>query len=124
MAGPRKLSQKSAAVLRLIADGRSYAQIVDSNADITYLDIFAAAEEALGMLESPPEYDERIAKVKQSHPRAYERWTEEEDRELTGMYREGGTVAEMADHLGRQPSAIRSRLKRLNLMADVEREQG
>ena len=117
MARPQRLSQKSAAVLRLIADGHSYAQIVDNNVGITYLDIFAAAEEALDMVESSSEYGDRVAKVKQTHPRAYERWTDEEDSELAGMCQEGRTVAEIADHLGRQPSAIRSRLAKLDLEA-------
>lgn len=117
MARSQKLNRKSVTVLRLIADGHSYAQIVDSHADITYLDIFAAAEEALELLESYSVYDERVTKIKQKHSRAYERWMDEEDRELAGMCQEGNTVAEMADHLGRQPSAFRSRLMRLGLEA-------
>lgn len=40
----RYLSEKSVRVLRLIADGHSYSQIVDGNPDIKYRDIFDAAE--------------------------------------------------------------------------------
>jgi len=58
-----------------------------------------------------------MAKIKQNHSRAYERWTDEEDRELAGMCQEDKKVAEIADHLGRQPSAIRSRLVKLGLEA-------
>jgi DNA-binding NarL/FixJ family response regulator len=112
-----KLNQKGVTVLRLIADGRSYAQIVDTHADITYFDIFTAAEDALAILESSLGYEDRMAKVKQNHSRTYERWTDEEDRELAGMCQEGNKVAEIADHLGRQPSAIRSRLVKLGLEA-------
>jgi len=115
MARSQRLNQKSVAVLRYIANGHSYAQIVDTHADISYLDIFAAAEEALEILESSSSHEDRMAKIKQNHSRAYERWTDEEDRELTRMCQEGNKVAEIADHLGRQPSAIRSRLAKLGL---------
>ena len=113
MARSQRLNQKSVTVLRLIADGHTYAQIVDTHADISYLDIFAAAEEVLEILEASSSYEDRMAKIKQNHSRAYERWTDEEDRELAGMCQEDKKVAEIADHLGRQPSAIRSRLVKL-----------
>jgi hypothetical protein len=45
------LSPKTVAILRLIADGQSYTQIVDGHVDITYLDIFSAAGEALELGE-------------------------------------------------------------------------
>jgi transcriptional regulator with GAF, ATPase, and Fis domain len=117
MARSQRLNQKGVTVLRLIAEGHSYVQIVDTHADITYLDIFTAAAEALEVLKSSSSYEDRMAKIKQNHSRAYERWTDEEDRELAGMCQEGNKVAEMADHLGRQPSAIRSRLVKLGLEA-------
>ena len=120
MAGAQRLSEKSITVLCLIADGRSYTQIVDSNVDITYRDIFVAAEEALEALKAPEassEWDKRMARIKQEYPRAYERWTDMEDTELTGMCQKGSTVAEIADHLGRQPSAIRARITKLGLEA-------
>lgn len=123
MARPQRLSKKSITVLRLIAAGYSYAHIVNSNRGMTYPDIFAAAEEAVGLLENeaPSEHDERMAEIKQIHSRAYECWTDEEDEELAGMCRDRNTVAEIAEHLGRQPSAIRSRLKKLGLEAEKRR---
>jgi hypothetical protein len=47
------LSEKSVTVLRLIARGHSYSQIVDGNRGITYLDVFKAAEEALRLHGAP-----------------------------------------------------------------------
>ena len=44
------LSAKSAAVLELIAQGHGYDQILAARPDCTYLDIFRAAREALGLL--------------------------------------------------------------------------
>ena len=105
-----RLSDKSAAVLAMIGQGQSYSQIVDSRPDISYLDIFAAADEALRILRLPSDYEARIAAVKREHSRAYERWTEEEDNELAGLQAEGESIEVMAHHLGRQPSAVRSRL--------------
>lgn len=108
----RQLSPKSIVVLGLIADGHSYAQIVDGNADISYLDIFAAAEEALRLSEQPSDYESRMAEIKRRYPRAYERWTPEEDRRLL-MLAESTSNSKIAVELQRQPSAIASRLAKL-----------
>lgn len=111
-----KLSAKSIAVLSLIADGHSYAQIVDGHPEITYKDIFAAAEEALRLGEAESDYQLRLAKIRTKYPRAYEKWTFEEDKELRTLYGLGNSTSEMATHFGRQPSAITSRLSKLGLM--------
>ncbi len=124
MAGFRRLSEKSVVVLSLIAEGRSYSHIAEGNDDISYLDVFNAAREALLLNESlPNDYQERMDKIKHRHPRAYERWTDEEDARLSAMHERGRTVAEMARQLERQPSAIRSRLTKLALIP-TDSEQG
>lgn len=110
-----RLSSKSRAVLTLIADGLSYAQIVDGHPDLTYLDIFGAAEEALRLDEQESSYNERLAKIKEKYPRAYEKWTEAEEDELRRMQSSGKSLIEIAVALSRQPSAIRTRLERLGL---------
>jgi len=115
MAKKNQLSAKSAAVLSLIAEGHSYSQVVDGHPDISYMDIFAAAEEALRLNESPSDYHQRMAEIKKRNPRAYERWDAAEDEELSGMHKEGRSVKEIAEHLGRQPSAIQSRISKLDL---------
>lgn len=58
---------------------------------------------------------ERLAQIKERHPRAYERWTPEEDASLRQQHTEGRSVAELAEVFQRQPSAIRSRVQRLGL---------
>src|SRR5436309_689717 len=120
MAELRRLSRKSVKVLRLIADGHSYSQIVDSHADISYRDIFDAAEEALRLSDPPSDYEERMAIIKQKHPRAYERWTPNEDTDLTAMYAQGTSLDQLVAHFQRQPSAIRSRLEKLASRANQE----
>jgi hypothetical protein len=84
MTKARYLSGKSVKVLRLIADGHSYSQIVDGNPDIKYRDIFYAAEEALRLNDTSSTYEERLESIKKRYPRAYERWTENEDAQLEG----------------------------------------
>ena len=117
MAVQPKVSTKSMEILRLIAKGRSYAQIVDSGPDITYIDVFSAASEALQALEAESEsHSDRLQETKKRHPRAYERWSDAELEELATVFLAGQTFEEIADHLGRQPSAIRSRLLRLGLL--------
>ena len=120
MTNERRLSAKSIKVLGLIADGHSYSQIVDGNADVSYHDIFHAAEEALRLNESQPDYHNRMAQIKSSYPKAYEPWAPEDDAELTAMHAEGKRIQEMATHFQRQPSAIRSRLAKLNLNSGTE----
>ncbi|HUY90085.1 MAG TPA: hypothetical protein VMV10_15215 [Pirellulales bacterium] len=108
------LSEKSIKVLGHIADGHSYAQIVDGHDGITYHDIFHAAEEALRLNSSPKDYQARLAQIKSRYPRAYEPWTSVDDAELAAMYKAGHRLQAIAERFQRQPSAIRSRLTKLN----------
>ena len=56
------LSERSATILGLIAEGRSYDQILHQQPDVTYFDIFAAAREALDLLQMT-EVDRRTTEV-------------------------------------------------------------
>jgi len=120
---PLRLTPKSLQVLKLIAAGLSYAQIVDSHPELNYHDIFFAAEEAVWLdeklgnaPETRPTGISAMEKAKQKHPRAYAPWTESEDAELKTMHAAGKSPAEMAEHFQRQPSAIRSRLGKMALV--------
>ena len=55
----------------------------------------------------------RLDAVRQSHPRAYAPWTNQEEQELERLYDAGQDVDQIAAALGRQPTAIQSRLNRL-----------
>src|SRR5215208_6477736 len=113
MAESKRLSEKSIAVLSLIAEGHSYSQIVDGHQEISYHDIFNAAEEALRLAEPESDYHKRMAVIKSRYPRAYEKWSEREDADLQSMHEQRVTVAKIATQFERQPSAIRSRLEKL-----------
>lgn len=104
-------------ILRLIAKGHSYAQIVDRLPGVTYRDIFAAAGEALKVMEGKQTQASYVETVRQTHQRAYKPWDDEEDAELTALHEEGWTNRKIAEHLGRQPGAISSRISKLGLDA-------
>lgn len=53
--------------------------------------------------------------AQQSHPRAYEPWTEDEEKQLLSLHECGYSIREICDELGRQPGAIRSRLRKLSV---------
>ena len=53
------------------------------------------------------------------YPKAYARWTTEEETELTTMFQNGGSVKDMAAHFSRQTGGITSRLKKLGLIQDM-----
>lgn len=119
---PLRLTPKSLQVLKLIAAGHSYAQIVDSHPELNYHDIFFAAEEAVWLDEklgsepaARPSGISSMEKAKQNHPRAYAPWSEDEDTELKTLHAAGRSTQEVADKLQRQPGAIRSRLVKLGL---------
>ena len=54
--------------------------------------------------------NEHLAQIKQRYPRAYEKWTPEEDFFLQEKHAQGVSARDLAKALQRQPSAIRSRL--------------
>ena len=60
-----------------------------------------------------------VEEKRQEHPRAYEKWSPEDDARLKEMYAAGHGVAELAKHFERNSGAIRSRLKKLGLAPDV-----
>lgn len=114
------LSPRSAAILRLIAAGHSYEQVLATDPELTYLDIFAAARQALEIAgESDGSYARRLAAIQEQHPRAYAPWSQEEDLQLRQLVRAGLSVNDISSRLQRQPSAIRSRIQRLQLLTET-----
>ena len=121
------LRTKSIDVLELIAAGRTYEQILTAHPELSYLDIFRAAEEAVGLLRGQarlPKQSLTLPETRRRYPRAYQKWTEAEDVDLARLVRSGATVAQIAGRLQRNRGAIRSRIIRLNLVeALTPREQ-
>lgn len=114
---PGPLSARSSEVLRLIAEGRSYEQILSLRPGLSYLDIFGAAREALEVAtRAGGDQAEGVTRVRKAHHRAYEKWSTQEDMELTRLVASGESVEEISASLRRQPEAIRARMLRLNLV--------
>jgi superfamily II DNA helicase RecQ len=59
------------------------------------------------------EKDKSYAKIRQRHPKAYERWTNEDDELLVNKFYQEESVGELATYFQRKEGAIRSRLRRL-----------
>lgn len=114
-----RLSGSSIIALEQIAEGRTYEQILSRFPDLTYLDIFTAAGEALELAaEERDDYAARLARMKQRYPRAYERWSKEDDTRLRTGITAATPIKEIARQLQRQPSAIRSHIAKLGLGDD------
>lgn len=66
--------------------------------------------------EDKSDWEERLARMRAQYPKAYEKWTEEDDSLLSQKFGEGMLMADLARLFQRQPSAIRSRLAKLGLI--------
>ena len=62
---------------------------------------------------SKPAYS--VEEKRREHPKAYEKWSPEDDERLKEMYAAEHSIAELAKQFGRNDGAIRSRLKKLGL---------
>ena len=71
-----------------------------------------------GTSKSPTKsYD--LQAIRDKHPRAYDRWTAEEEEVLAQLWHAGVPTREIATRLGRQPGGIGARLARLGLSLDL-----
>lgn len=59
-----------------------------------------------------------VEEIRQEYPKAYAKWTEDEDGVLRDKYLQGDTVDELARIFQRQPNALRSRLRKLGLVGE------
>ncbi|MFH1437961.1 MAG: DNA helicase RecQ [Pseudomonadota bacterium] len=57
-----------------------------------------------------------VQEAGKEHPRAYERWSDEENERLRRACEGGAKARDLAADFGRKPEAIRSRLKKLGLI--------
>jgi archaellum component FlaC len=55
-------------------------------------------------------------KIRQKYPRAYVKWSHDEDENLKKEYASGQQIGELSLKFKRQPAAIRSRLQKLGLL--------
>ena len=103
------------AILALLAEGRSTTAILRQHPGLGPEDIQEAAAIALGVLEGGESRAERIARVRRTHPHAFEPWSSIEDAQLQDEFVGGASVAALSRAFGRPPGAIRQRLERLGV---------
>lgn len=77
-----------------------------------HVDRSVASSRSVGRRDAPAK-QRRYDKLRERHPNAYERWTARDDRELLRLHEDGWVSTELARRFGRQPSAIKSRLRKL-----------
>lgn len=69
-------------------------------------------EEPSEKSEKSKAWAEKLSKMREVYPKAFCGWTEDEDLELQEMLLDGDSVGEMVEKTGRQPGAVRARLKK------------
>ncbi len=74
----------------------------------------AASRKEVAPEVSTSGWSEKLAKMRETHPNAYKKWTNEEDALLIDMYNEDNAVAIalLTEKLGRHPGSIRMRLQK------------
>jgi len=110
--------ETSRAILYLLYEGRSIDEIFELHPNLNVLDVSRACGEGLRALEEEAKTrietrDERIARVRERHPRAFLPWDEEEDARLALRWREGTTIADLSRATGRPRGAVTMRLEKL-----------
>ncbi|HET6403751.1 MAG TPA: hypothetical protein VFH78_03830 [Candidatus Thermoplasmatota archaeon] len=122
------VDETSRAILYLLYEGRTFEEIFQLHPNLNVLDVSRAAGEGLRALEEEAKLRvetraERIARVRATHPRAFEPWTEEEDARLLLRWKAREvSLAALARALGRPSGAVRMRLEKL--LGEEWREKG
>lgn len=115
------LSKRSTDALKLLAAGYAHDEIMLINPAITRSDISLAAEEALALHAAALDREERAERIVRTYPRAFEKWSTEEEERAAQLYNAGKTMREIAAVIERQPNAIKIRLQRIGLFRPDDR---
>lgn len=59
-----------------------------------------------------------VDQIRQQYPKAYEKWTEEENSFLKNEFNNKKTINELSEIFQRKPGAITARLKKIGLIKD------
>ena len=114
---------RSREILRLVAKGHSYEQILAAIPGLTYRNIFRAAHEALRLLEVGEEESapgETGGYPDEAPERAGQKWTAEEETELRRMYERHDSLSYTMRSLKRSELAVKARLVRMGLISRAE----
>lgn len=113
MAKPVELSAKTVATLEHLARGGTFEQMLDACRQLSCPDIAEAAQEVMTRLV---EGKSKIDQIREKYPRAYVKWTEQDDALLEDLLRQGEFLSKIAKALQRGRPGIRSRIVKLGLV--------
>jgi len=68
---------------------------------------------------TPKEFENRMEEIKSEFPKAWSKWSFEEEQKLSKLFSQGKKVSEIARALGRAPGGIYSRLRRMELIDEL-----
>ena len=69
-----------------------------------------------GPADGAPSKTYDVGQIRERYGQAYQPWTHQDDEHLRACFAAGAPIGDLADELGRQPGAIRSRLRKLGLL--------
>ncbi|MFZ1694502.1 MAG: DUF3276 family protein [Flavobacteriales bacterium] len=98
---------------RILVDKQHAEDLVEAMADAVRRLKAHALKKKTVVKEDDKAYS--VEEIREKHPQAYARWTEEDDARLEQLYCEGRKRKELAVIFGREPGAITSRIKKLEL---------
>ncbi len=125
-------------ILDMISRGLSYYQILLSDSRLTLADIMVTAKLAKELIDNfvTPEHTIivdssieiiatggriiNVSKLREEHPRAFMKWNESEEAQLTELFHAGKGITEIAKALQRKRGAIKLRLEKLGLVKAEE----
>jgi len=67
---------------------------------------------------TPREFADRMAEIKLKYPKAWSKWSWEEEQQLIAFFNSGYSVKEIAEKMGRAPGGIFSRLKKIEIIGE------
>jgi hypothetical protein len=118
------ISKKTLTVLKSLAEGQSYDQLITQFPD---LDLSEAAREALSYIENnnlpdSPDKNTRApwGDMLDEYPRSNAAWDDNDDKRLSGWFMKGVTIRDIATKLKRAPQSVRRRLEHLGLLKNQD----
>ena len=67
---------------------------------------------------TPKEFANRMEEIKSEFPKAWSKWSFEEERKLSTLFLQGRKISDIARAMGRAPGGIYSRLRKLEIIDD------
>jgi predicted Holliday junction resolvase-like endonuclease len=110
--GQASLSQSQQAIARAIKAGRVRFEVVRPETS----DQQCLQSQSKSSQQDLPQKKYSLKDIQETHLRAYEPWSKDEEDRLRQLYKQGTTINDLVNEFQRKPGGIRSRLKKLGLL--------